>query len=157
MEGQRSIDRIDKIILRTLQKNYRISNHLLAYSLHISDAKCAKRVRNLEQSGYILGYVVRLNPQKLDASVLVIIEVTLNASTSNALLFFEQQMQLTEEVLECHLVTGTFHYLVKSRIRDLDSYADFVYKFQSKFSNIKEIRSYVIQEEVKNTTDLHIA
>lgn len=156
MNDLRKIDSVDRKILRKLQKNFRISNHVLADSLHISDEACSKRVEALEGEGYILGYAVQLNPKVLDASLLVMTEVKLDATTPKALLCFKKEIELIEEVLECYLLTGHFDYLIKSRIKDLNCYKDFVGGFLANVHGIRNTRSYLVIEEVKNTTDLPI-
>ncbi len=89
----------------------------------ISPTPCLERVRRLERQGFIQGYTALLNPHYLDASLLVFVEITLNRGAPDVL--FEQfntAVQKLEEIQECHLVSGDFDYLLKTRVPDMSAY-----------------------------------
>lgn len=109
------LDKISKKILMELQSDGRISNVELAARVNLSPAACLERVRKLHESGYIMGYTAQLNPQLLDVSLLVFIEVVLDRTTPEVFDAFKHSVQIIPEVLECHMVAGGFDYLVKAR------------------------------------------
>jgi Lrp/AsnC family transcriptional regulator, leucine-responsive regulatory protein len=113
------LDKISKRILAELQNDGRISNVELATRVNLSPAACLERVRKLQDAGYILGYTAQLNPQLLDVSLLVFIEVVLDRTTPDVFEAFKRGVQAIPEVLECHMVAGGFDYLVKARVKDM--------------------------------------
>jgi Lrp/AsnC family transcriptional regulator, leucine-responsive regulatory protein len=122
---QRKVDELDQAdlaILRALQADGRISNVNLASKVGLSEAACLRRVRALEKAGYILGYVGLLNPAKLGFSGNVFVEVTLKHDQQRDLDAFERAVRAVPEVMECHLMTGDFDYLLRVVVRDLNDY-----------------------------------
>ena len=120
------LDKISKRILAELQDDGRISNVELASRVNLSPAACLERVRKLQESGYILGYTARLNPQLLNVALLVFIEVVLDRTTPEVFDDFKRSVQTIPEVLECHMVAGGFDYLVKARVGGMDAYRQFL-------------------------------
>jgi DNA-binding Lrp family transcriptional regulator len=149
------LDKISKKILAELQSDGRISNVELAARVNLSPAACLERVRKLHESGYIMGYTAQLNPQLLDVSLLVFIEVVLDRTTPEVFDAFKQSVQLIPEVLECHMVAGGFDYLVKARVKDMAAYREFLGKTLLQ-KGVRETHTYAVMEEVKNTTKLPI-
>ena len=113
------------------------------------------RLRKLHESGYIMGYTAQLNPQLLDVSLLVFIEVVLDRTTPEVFDAFKQSVQVIPEVLECHMVAGGFDYLVKARVKDMAAYREFLGKTLLQ-KGVRETHTYAVMEEVKNTTKLPI-
>lgn len=110
----KELDRIDRNILNELQKDGRISNVELSKRVGLSPTPCLERVRRLERQGFIHGYTALLNPQYLDASLLVIVEITLNRGAPDVFEQFNAAVKNLEEIQECHLVSGDFDYLLKT-------------------------------------------
>jgi Lrp/AsnC family leucine-responsive transcriptional regulator len=106
------LDRTDKRILRELQSNGRISNVELARRVNLSATPCLERVRRLEQAGFIRDYVAILDPQRIEASLLLYVEVTLDRTTPEVFDRFKEAIIDRPEVQECHMVAGGFDYLV---------------------------------------------
>jgi Lrp/AsnC family leucine-responsive transcriptional regulator len=148
------LDKISKKILSELQSDGRISNVELASRVNLSPAACLERVRKLQESGYVLGYTAQLNPQLLDVSLLVFIEVVLDRTTPEVFEAFKRSVQVIPEVLECHMVAGGFDYLVKARVRDMNR--EFLGKSLLQLKGVRETHTYAVMEEVKNTTKLPI-
>lgn len=118
----KDLDRIDRNILNELQKDGRISNVELSKRVGLSPTPCLERVRRLERQGYIEGYAAILNPHYLDASLLVFVEITLNRGAPDVFEQFNKAVQVLEEIQECHLVSGDFDYLLKTRVSDMSAY-----------------------------------
>ena len=121
---ERTLDRTDYKILRRLQENGRITNADLARSVNLSPTPCLERVRRLEADGYILNYVALLNPDRLGAGVVVFIQVQLDRTSPGVFERFKKQVNLTPEVVECHMVAGGFDYLLKVRTSSMVEYRE---------------------------------
>ena len=150
------LDKISKKILAELQSDGRISNVELAARVNLSPAACLERVRKLHESGYIMGYTAQLNPQLLDVSLLVFIEVVLDRTTPEVFDAFKQSVQLIPEVLECHMVAGGFDYLLKVRVADMAAYRTFLGDTLVALPGIRETRTYAVLEEVKLTSQIPV-
>lgn len=150
------LDKISKRILEELQNDGRISNVDLSGRVNLSPAACLERVRKLHEAGYILGYTAQLNPQLLDVSLLVFIEVVLERTTPEVFDLFKLSVRTIPEVLECHLVAGGFDYLVKARVKDMNAYREFLGKALLQLKGVRETHTYAVMEEVKSTTKLVI-
>ena len=151
-----TLDKISKKILSELQNDGRISNVDLAARVNLSPAACLERVRKLQEAGYILGYAAQLNPELLDVSVLVFIEVVLDRTTADVFEAFNKSVQSIPEIMECHMVAGGFDYLVKSRVKDMNAYREFLGKSLLQLKGVRETHTYAVMEEVKNTIRLQI-
>ena len=150
------LDKISKKILTELQNDGRISNVELATRVNLSPAACLERVRKLHELGYIIGYTAQLNPQLLDVSLLVFIEVVLDRTTPEVFDAFKHSVQVIPEVLECHMVAGGFDYLIKLRVRDMEAYRDFASRRLWQFPGVRETRTYAVIEAVKDGGPLPI-
>ena len=148
------LDRIDLKILACLQLDGRISNLKLADSVALSPTAVLGRVQRLTKDGYILGYEARLNPLKLDASLMVFIEVLLDRTTPNVFEAFKAAVQVRSEIMECHMVAGGFDYLLKTRMADMTAYREFAGTVLWQLPGVRETRTYAVMEEVKNSTQL---
>jgi Lrp/AsnC family leucine-responsive transcriptional regulator len=147
-----SIDKIDRKILRLLQADGRISNLKLAEEVHLSPTAVLERVRRLTRDGYILGYEARLDPNKLNAGLMVFVEVLLDRTVHDVMDTFKAAVQVRPEILECHLVAGGFDYLLKTRVADMVAYREFIGTVIWTLPGVRETRTYAVMEEVKNTT-----
>ena len=148
------LDRIDLKILACLQLDGRISNLKLADSVALSPTAVLGRVQRLTKDGYILGYEARMNPLKLDAGLLVFIEVLLDRTTPNVFEAFKAAVQVRSEIMECHMVAGGFDYLLKTRMADMTAYREFAGTVLWQLPGVRETRTYAVMEEVKNSTQL---
>lgn len=154
MKSEKPLDRIDFKILRILQKDGRISNVDLAREVGLSATPCLERVRRLEREGYILGYRAILNPDKLDAGLIAIVEVRLDRTTTAALDEFNAAVRRLDEIMECHMVGGGFDYLLKIRLPDMGSYRRFLGEKLAGLPGVSQTHTFVVMEEVKATTAL---
>jgi len=150
------LDRTDRRILQQLQEDGRISNLKLAEAVALSPTAVLARVQRLTREGYILGYEARLNPALLGAGMLVFVEVLLDRTTPNVFEQFKAAVQVHPEILECHMVTGGFDYLVKTRVADMEAYRHFAGTVLWQLPGVRETRTYAVMEEVKNSTRLNL-
>lgn len=152
----KKIDRIDKNILFELQKNGKISNIELSQLVGLSPSPCLERVRRLEQQGYIVGYHAKLNPHLLGAAMLVFIEITLSKTSVDIFSEFSAAVQEYEDIQECHLVSGNFDFLLKTRVADMASYRQLLGDTLLRLPGVSESRTYVVMEEIKHTGSIKI-
>lgn len=154
--ASRTLDKISKRILAELQHNGRISNVDLAARVNLSPAACLERVKRLQETGYILGYVTQLNPDLLGVSLMVFIEVVLDRTTAEVFEEFKKSVQSIPEIMECHMVAGGFDYLIKARVKDMNAYGIFLGKALLQLKGVRETHTFAVMEEVKNSIRIPI-
>lgn len=138
------LDRIDMKILAQLQRSGRMSNVNLADAVGLSASPCLLRVKRLEQAGFIAGYGAHLNLARLGETVTVYTEITLTDHTKEYFIRFETALRKIDEVMECHLVSGGYDYLVKFITRGLAHYQDIIEGLLDRNSGIAKYFSYVV-------------
>ena len=153
---RKTLDRIDLGILRELQVDGRVRMTELASRVGLSATPCSERVRNLERLGYILSYNARLNPKLLDLELLVFVEITLIRTSPDVFAEFRAAILDLPEVLECHLVSGNFDYLIKARVADMAAYRQLLGETLLTLPGVSDSRTYVVMEEVKEAQRLSI-
>ncbi|MBM0106022.1 AsnC family transcriptional regulator [Steroidobacter sp. S1-65] len=145
------LDRIDRKILDILQRDGRISITDLAEQVGLSATPCADRVRRLERSGAILGYHARVAPKAVGRNLLVFLEIKLAAKSDEVFEKIKSELQRIPDVMECHLVSGDFDYLIKARIPDMQDYRTLLGDILQRLPASAQSRSYVVMEEIKET------
>jgi len=151
------LDRTDRRILHQLQTDGRISNLKLAEAVALSPTAVLARVQRLTREGFVEGYEARLNPRLLGAGMMVFVEVLLDRTTPHVFDEFRAAVQVRPEIMECHMVAGGFDYLIKTRLADMEAYRAFAGSVLWQLPGVRETRTYVVMEEVKNTSRLPIA
>ena len=152
----RKLDRIDRMILDILQKNGRIAISELAAKVNLSTTPCSERVKRLERDGIIMGYYARLNPELVDKRLLVFLEIKLSAKSGDVFEQVARDLSEIPEVLECHLISGDFDYLVKARLKEMSAYRKLLGNILKKHPASASSHSYVVMEEVKEGLYLDI-
>ena len=151
-----ALDRIDRNILTELQRNGRISNVELAKKVGLSPTPCLERVKRLEKKRVIKSYTALLDPVQLNASLLVYVEIRLHRSSADVFDRFNKAVNQLDDILECHLVSGDFDYLLKTRVADMSTYRKVLNQTLLALPDIKDSRTYVVMEEVKYSTRIAI-
>lgn len=154
--SSRELDKIDRQILRIMQREGRISYVDLGERVGLSTTPCMERVKRLEREKFILSYGARLNPQKLQANLLVFVEISLTSKSASIFEDFRKAAIKLPHVLECHLVSGDFDYLVKARISEMASYRKLLGDILLKLPGVRESKSYIVMEEIKETLELPV-
>jgi Lrp/AsnC family transcriptional regulator, leucine-responsive regulatory protein len=152
----KSLDQIDRRILREVQANGRLTNTELSERVHLSATATNERVKRLTRDGFILGYTALLSPERLGRGLLLFVEVKLERTTPDVFDAFAAAIRRTQDVLECHLIAGGFDYLVKARVADMSAYRTFLSELLTAVPGIRETRTYTVMEEVKDTTNLPV-
>lgn len=150
----KALDRTDRRILECLQADGRISNVQLARKVNLTPTPCIERVKRLERRGYIRGYTAILDPDLVDASLLVFVEIDLSHTSPDAFKRFSAEARRLPEIMDCHLVSGNFDYLIKARVRDMKAYRKLLGEKILSLPGVNGSRSYVVMEEVKETSNL---
>lgn len=152
----RQIDRTDKAILRSLQRDASLSNVALAEKVNLSAPACLRRVERLKQMGLITGIVALLNPQALGAGMVVMIGVVLDRSTPESFAAFEKAAARVSGCMECHVVTGEFDYFMMLRTRDSESFNRLHAEQLLHLPGVRQIRSFMVLKQVLSTTEFPI-
>ena len=126
----------------------------LSAEVGLSVTPCIDRVRRLERDHVIRGYHARLDPQALGLGLLVFVEIKLAAKSAAAFDAFRREVRKLPAVMECHLVSGEFDYLIKARIPEMNAYRRLLGDMLLALPGASESRSYIVMEEVKESLDL---
>lgn len=152
----KTLDKTDLKILKLLQQNARMPMTELAETVGLSTTPVTERVRRLEREGCITGYHARLNPHALGQTLLVFVEIKLQSKSGNIFEDFRREASRIPQILECHLVSGEYDYLIKVRLPDMSAYRDILGRILLQLPAAAESRSYVVMEEVKESALLHL-
>ncbi|MBY0360575.1 MAG: Lrp/AsnC family transcriptional regulator [Phreatobacter sp.] len=144
MSTSSKLDRIDLKILAELQKNGRITNVELADAVGLSPSPCLTRVKRLETSGYIVGYGAQIQLRKLGDVLFVFTEVTLSDHRYDDFARFEGAIRNIPEILECHLVSGGYDYLLKFVTKGVNNYQDIMENLLERGVGIEKYFSYIV-------------
>lgn len=115
-------DPFDQKILRILSVRGRISWRDLAQAIGLSLTPTLRRVRRLENSGYILGYAAMLNERRLAGTIEALVSIALNKQSEAEIASFESQIAKVKEVTDCFQITGESDYLVRVLARDMEHF-----------------------------------
>ncbi|HTO60045.1 MAG TPA: Lrp/AsnC ligand binding domain-containing protein [Bradyrhizobium sp.] len=143
------LDRIDRRILLMLQADGRIPAVELAERIGLSPTSTGERLKRLQKDGYIEGFSVRLNAERLGLGLLIFVEILLDKTTPDIFDRFADAARRAPQVLECHMVAGGFDYLIKTRVSDMAAYRKFLGDVVLAFPGVRETRTYAVMEEVK--------
>ena len=150
------LGKIDRNILRVLQKDGRISYTDLAREVGLSVTPCIERVKRLERNGYILGYTATISPERLDANLVVFVQIRLNHTSQKNFEEFHRSVMDLENIQSCFLVSGNYDYLLKARVKDMAAYRKLLGHRILKLPAVQESTSYVVMEELKETMEVPV-
>lgn len=122
MTKNSDLDQIDQNILKILSVNGRITVTELANIVGLSKTPCQLRLKRLIKDGFILSFKAKLDPAKMELEHVAFVEVNLTNTNEDALRAFNAAVREIEEVEQCHLIAGTFDYLLKVRTSDIQNY-----------------------------------
>ncbi|WAK02539.1 Lrp/AsnC family transcriptional regulator [Methylobacter sp. YRD-M1] len=149
------IDRTDRRILDEIQKNARISNLELADKIGLSPSPCSRRVKQLEDSGFIDRHVTLLNQAKLQLKLTAVVQVSMDLHTPERFENFEALVSAWPEVLECYLITGqSADYLLKVIVPDMDHYQEFLLGKLTRIDGVSGVQSSFVLRKAIDTTVL---
>jgi DNA-binding Lrp family transcriptional regulator len=143
------LDKIDRKILKTLQNDGRITNVDLAKSVGISAPPCLRRMRALEEAGYIRRYHARLDSSSLGYGVTVIAMVKLTSQAEGDLQKFEKRILELPMVRECQIVAGDIDFILKIVAKDWDAYQNFMRSELTSMPNVTSVKSMLVMRATK--------
>ena len=138
------LDRIDIKILHELQKNGRMTNVELAEFVNLSASPCLMRVRKLQSAGYITGYAAQINIAKLGQMLTVFTEITLKNHRPIDFSRFVVTVEKIDSVVECHLVSGGYDYLMKVVAKGVGEYQSLMERLTDRDIGIDKYFSYIV-------------
>ena len=157
-----SLDRTDVRILDALQRDGRITNQELADAVALSPSPCLRRVRRLEEEGFIRQYVALLDPERIGLGLLAYVNVKLEKralAKGGRFAFddFRDAVRAWPEVVACYATTGDSDYLMRVHVSDLAHFSRFVMDTLLKYPGVLDVRSSFALERIKDTTALPLS
>jgi Lrp/AsnC family leucine-responsive transcriptional regulator len=135
------IDKFDVKILNILANDGRIGWRELAEKIGLSLTPTLRRVRLLEEKGYIQGYFARLDETRLGGELVVFVSVAMDKQALEALNYFEERIAQVPEVMSCFLMTGDADYLLRVVVKDLHTYQSFLTNTLTRIPGVAHIKS----------------
>lgn len=148
------MDEIDRKILRCLQQDGRMTAQTLSETIGLSPSPCLRRIRALEEKGFIKGYVAIVDQKKVDLSVSVFVSVKLEHQREEELDAFSAAIAQWPEVVEAYLMTGQQDYMLRVVVEDLEAYERFLKDKLTRIDVIASIESSFALGQVKHTNAL---
>ncbi len=145
-----ALDETDRKILRELQRDGRISHQELGDRVGLSPSPCARRIKRLESEGYITGYSANFDEARLGFGFSVFISVKLDQQIDDRLVSFEKAVKRYPEVVDCWLMTGSYDYLLRVTVFDLNEYERFLTERITKIPGVASIESSIPIRRVKD-------
>jgi Lrp/AsnC family leucine-responsive transcriptional regulator len=151
-----TLDSIDLQILRTLQKNSKLTTKELADAVNLTPTPVFERQKRLERRGYIKRYVAVLDAEKLGLGLQVFCKVKLKQINHEIADAFARRIMRLPEVTECYNTSGNYDYLLKVRAANMKQYQEFVLNKLGDIDSLGSIESMFVMSEVKQDYGLHI-
>ena len=149
------LDRMDRRILIALQHDGAISNLELAEKVGLSASPCSRRVKALQDSGYILNTVTILDAKKLGLDMNAIISISMDRHTPERFEAFEKAVAGFEEVMECYLITGqSADYVLKVIVADMNAFQQFLLGKLTRIEGVTGVHSSFVMRKVVERTNL---
>jgi Lrp/AsnC family leucine-responsive transcriptional regulator len=151
-----ALDKLDKLILRSLQADGRATYDHIAETVGLSPSAVLRRVKRLEETGVIDRYVALVKPEKVGLGLTAYINVRLEKNTEthkrNPMDVFRASVQTWPEVVECAALTGEMDYLLRLLVRDMAHYSSFIMDTLLKHPSVQDCKTSFVMDRVKATT-----
>lgn len=151
------LDKFDLAILHELQTDARLTNAELAQRVGLSAAPCWRRVRALEEAGYIKGYHAEIDRRRIGLGVLAFVRLDADRNTGGLTLAMEEAIRQIPEVVSCHYISGTGTFELQVVARDLDSFSQFARDVLLHLPNVKDMHTSFSLGEVKASSALPLS
>jgi Lrp/AsnC family transcriptional regulator, leucine-responsive regulatory protein len=156
MDSLPELDAIDRRILRALQADGRLTYDVLAGQVSLSPSATLRRVKRLEESGVIKGYVALVPPERVGLGLTAYLNVRLEKHSEvhkrNPMDLFRASVQAWPEVVECAALTGEMDYLLRVVVQDMAHYSRFIMDTLLKHPSVEDCKTSFVLDRVKNTT-----
>jgi Lrp/AsnC family leucine-responsive transcriptional regulator len=160
MSNSIELDAVDCRILRALQADGRATYDELAAQVNLSASAALRRVKRLEESGVICGYVALVSPERVGLGMTAYINVRLekHAETHkrSPMDLFRAAVQTWPEVVECAALTGEMDYLLRVVVQDMAHYSRFIMETLLRHPSVEDCKSSFVLDRLKNTTALPV-
>jgi len=150
------MDHFDKKLLSILQTNGRISNVELSETVNLSESACLRRVKSLEERGFIDKYVALLDQKRAGLTDTVFVHIVLKREEKSELLAFEEAVKEIPEILECYLMTGEFDYLLHLVVANMADFERLHNESLTQLPGVSRVNSSFAIRTVQKTTALPI-
>ena len=151
-----TLDQTDLQILKTLQKNSKLTTKELADAVHLTPTPVFERQKRLERQGYIKKYVAVLDPEKLGQGLLVFCKVKLKQINHEIADAFTHRILRIPEVTECYNTSGAYDYLLKVRACDMKQYQQFILTKLGEIDSVASIESTFVMSEIKQNFGINL-
>lgn len=142
------LDRIDVLLLRTLQQEGRISNAALAERVGLSQSACSRRLDVLEKNGAIRGYHARLSNAAFGHGLTAIVHISLSGQFEKSLADFESAVKRCPNIMSCHLMSGEYDYVLRIAAKDLADYERIHKQWLTALPHVTKINSSFALREI---------
>jgi DNA-binding Lrp family transcriptional regulator len=149
-----TLDKFDIAILTELQSDARLTNTELAQRVGLSAAPCWRRVRALEEAGFIKGYRAEIDRHKIGLGVLAFVRLDANRNTAELTREMEEAIRQIPEIVSCHYISGAGTFELQVVSRDLDTFSQFARKVLLNLPNVKDLHTSFSLGEVKASSNL---
>ena len=160
MQTPTALDAVDRRILRALQRDGRMTYDVLAQEVGLSPSAALRRVKRLEESGAVAGYVALLSPERVGLPLTAYLNVRLEKHSErhkrNPMDLFRAAVQTWPEVVECASLTGEMDYLLRVVVEDMAHYSRFIMETLLKHPSVQDCKTSFVLDRVKNTTALPV-
>ena len=151
MKTEVKLDRMDARIIAELQKDGRLSVVELGERIGLTGTPCARRVKQLEQSGVIVGYTAIVDPGRLGLKVQAFVQVKLDRHTDENVDLFERELAALDQVVSCQAITGEYDFILQVVVPDLEKLSELVLKRLLKIACVRDVHSSVVLDTVKRS------
>jgi len=152
-----TLDKFDIAILRELQADGRLTNTELSTRVGLSAAPCWRRVRALEEGGYIKGYRAEIDRHKIGLGVLAFVRLDADRNNGDVTRQLEEAIRAIPEVIACHYISGTGTFELQVVSRDLNSFSQFAREVLINLPNVKDLQTSFSLGEVKASSALPLS
>ncbi len=152
-----TLDKFDIAILAQLQADARLTNTELALRVGLSAAPCWRRVRALEEAGFIKGYRAEIDRHKIGLGVLAFVRLDANRNTGELTREMEEAIRNIPEIISCHYISGAGTFELQVVSRDLETFSKFARNVLLNLPNVKDLHTSFSLGEVKASSSLPLA
>ncbi|GGN33670.1 MULTISPECIES: Lrp/AsnC family transcriptional regulator [Marinomonas] len=148
------LDSYDWRLLKALQTNARLTNVALSEQINLSPSQCSRRLQRLEQSNLIEAYFTQLNASELGYQVTAFVSITLDKSSKNSDIQFQQAIIDIPKILECYSVSGEADYWLRVISENLPSLSTFLNESLAKLPCVRDLTSTVVLNRIKHAPSI---
>ena len=157
LENFMELDKIDRKILDSLQRNNRIANIELADEVGLSLPACHKRVKRLRDENIIIGDVSLVNPELTGNKLTLLVSVEMERDRKEIYDAFKKVVSKAPEIKHCYQITGNYDFVMVVTVPDMQAFERFVDRVLHTDANIRKFQTSLSLRTVKSTTEIHLS